>query len=224
VTASAVAARCLPDLREPLRAPFSIAGIVTFPFIDPRQYRSQWHLLLALLLAFVMWLPAARAAESVDIVGPSVENSDDGYRLSLTFSFELPRSLEDALTRGIPLYFTTEVQLSRPRWYWFDEKTASSSQTIRLSYNVLTQQYRAALSGGGLQQNFASLEEALGVVRRQRMLIAEKGMLKPGELYNVMVRMGLDVARLPKPFQVHALNSSDWRFSSDWKQFTLRAE
>lgn len=168
--------------------------------------------------------PAASASDGVEILSPNVENSDDGYRLSMTFSFELTRALEDALTRGIPLYFTTEVQLTRPRWYWFDEKTTSVSQTVRVSYNVLTQQYRAAFSAGGLQQNFPTLEDALSVVRRQRMLIAEKGVLKPGEAYNLMVRMGLDTARLPKPFQVHALNSSDWRFSSDWKQFTLRAE
>jgi Domain of unknown function (DUF4390) len=191
--------------------------------IDPRRCGRQLIALLALLCAFA-GAPHFARAEAVEIRNPSVESSEEGYRLSLAFSFELTRALEDALTRGIPLYFTTEVQLSRPRWYWFDEKTASTSQTFRVSYNVLTQQYRASLSGGGLQQNFASLDDALGVVRRQRMLIAEKGALKPGEVYTVMVRMGLDVARLPKPFQVHALNSSDWRFSSDWKQFTLRAE
>lgn len=176
-----------------------------------------------MLFALLAAAPAARA-EAVEIRAPSVENSDEGYLLSLSFSFELTRALEDALKRGIPLYFTTEVQISRPRWYWFDEKTSSVSQTIRVTYNVLTQQYRVSPSGGGLQQNFATLDDALALVRRQRMLIAEKGVLKPGEVYAVMVRMGLDTARLPKPFQVHALNSSDWRFSSDWKQFTLRAE
>ena len=36
--------------------------------------------------------------------------------------------------------------------------------------------------------------------------------------------MGLDVAQLPKPFQVNALNNSDWRLASDWKSFNFRAE
>jgi hypothetical protein len=36
--------------------------------------------------------------------------------------------------------------------------------------------------------------------------------------------MRLDVALLSKPFQVHALNNSDWRLSSDWKTFTYKAE
>lgn len=192
-------------------------------FIEALRGGRHLIALLAILFALVGAAPQARA-EAVEISNPSVENSDEGYRLSLSFSFELTRALEDAVKRGIPLYFTTEVQISRPRWYWFDEKTSTASQTIRITYNVLTQQYRVSTGAGGLQQNFASLDDALALVRRQRMLIAEKGVLKPGEVYDVMVRMGLDLARLPKPFQVHAINSSDWRFSSDWKQFTLRAE
>lgn len=176
-----------------------------------------------MLFALFSTLPHARA-EAVEIGDPTVENSDAGYLLSIGFTFDLTRALQDALRRGIPLYFTTEVQVRRPRWYWFDEKTSTVSHTVRLTYNVLTQQYRVAPDGGGLQQNFASLEDALALVRRQRILIAEKGALKPGERYNVTVSMGLDVARLPKPFQVHALNSSDWRFASEREEFTLRAD
>jgi hypothetical protein len=187
------------------------------------QLLSGWLLTAALLAPALTPLPA-RAAEGVEITRANLENSEDGYRLALEFSFDLTRSLEDAVTRGIPLYFTTEVQITRPRWYWFDEKTISTSQTIRISYNVLTHQYHAAISGG-LQQSFNSLEDALSLVRRpRRWVVAEKGALKSGAIYTVSLRMGLDVARLPKPFQVHAMNSSDWRFSSDWEQFTFKAE
>lgn len=187
------------------------------------HFLAGWLTAVVLLGAAIAPFPA-HAAEGVDITRASLESSDEGYRLSLAFSFELTRGLEDAVTRGIPLYFTTEVQITRPRWYWFDEKTVSTAQTIRISYNVLTHQYHAAISGR-LQQSFSSLDDALSLVRRpSRWVIADKDAFKPGETYKVAVRMGLDVARLPKPFQVHALNSSDWRFSSDWTQFTFRAE
>ncbi|GAB3541386.1 DUF4390 domain-containing protein [Noviherbaspirillum agri] len=178
---------------------------------------------MLLLAAAVAPLPS-HAAEGVDIARAGLESTEDGYKLSIAFSFSLTRSLEEAVMRGIPLYFTTEVQISRPRWYWFDEKTVNTAQTIRISYNVLTHQYHASISGR-LQQSFSSLDDALSLVRRPaRWVIAEKDALKSGEVYNVAVRMGLDIARLPKPFQVHALNSSDWRFSSDWTQFSFRAE
>lgn len=193
-----------------------------------RVIRSIHHLLTSWLLTALLlvpaFLPVSVHAEGVEITRASLESTDEGYKLALGFSFELTRGLEDAVTRGIPLYFTTEVQLTRPRWYWFDEKAISTSQTIRISYNVLTHQYHAAISGR-LQQSFNSLDDALSLVRRpSRWVVAEKGALKPGETYNVAVRMGLDIARLPKPFQVHAMNSSDWRFSSDWQQFTFKAE
>lgn len=180
-------------------------------------------LFAALLLAVSLVALPARA-EGVEIARAALENTEDGYKLSLSFSFDLNRSLEDAITRGIPLYFTTEVEVTRPRWYWLNEKTLSASQTTRISYNTLTRQYQAAI-GGQLQASFSSLDEVLSLIRRPgRWLIAEKGVFKPGEMYNLSVRMGLDVARLPKPFQVNALNSSDWRLSSDWKQFTFKAE
>lgn len=182
-------------------------------------------LITACLLAFAIAAPAAaRNGDTVQIQRAELEYSDEGYRLVLNFSFELTRALEDALRRGVPLYFTTEVLLTRPRWYWFDEKAVRTSQTLRVSYNVLTQHYNVA-ADGNLQQSFRLLEDALALVRRPpRWLIADRSALKSGEMYNIAIRMGLDVTRLPKPFQVHALNSSDWRFASEWKQFSFRAE
>ncbi|MBK4736483.1 DUF4390 domain-containing protein [Noviherbaspirillum sp. DKR-6] len=167
--------------------------------------------------------PQTQAAE-VEIVEAHLENSDEGYRLASTFHVELNRSLEDAIQRGIPLYFTTEVEIRRPRWYWFDERTVFASQTIRISYNVLTRQYRAAINNSNLQQGFNSLEDAMSLVRRPgRWVVAPPGALQPGETYVVGLRMGLDLAQLPKPFQVNALNNSDWRLSSDWRYFHFRA-
>lgn len=165
-----------------------------------------------------------RAADGVEILQARLESSDEGYRLSASFSFELNRGLEEAITHGIPLFFTTEVELIRPRWYWLDEKTISTSRTVRISYNVLTRQYHAAISGS-LQQNFNTLEDALSLIRRpQRWVVAEKGSLKFGQTYNVQLRTGLDVTQLSKPFQINALNNRDWHLSSDWKTFTYTVD
>lgn len=177
-----------------------------------------------LLLAFSLQLGYARAADGIEIEQAHLEDSAEGYRLSAIFAFDLNRGLEDALTRGIPLYFTTEIEITRPRWYWFDAKEIVGSQTIRISYNVLTRQYHAAITGR-LQQSFQTLDDALSLVRRpNRWVVADKDALKAGQSYAVAVRMQLDVAQLPKPFQVHALNSSDWRLSSNWKHFIYTAE
>lgn len=177
-----------------------------------------------LVLAVLLLCNCNLYAAEIDIPQASLEVVDDGIRLSVTYSFELNRSLEDALIRGVPLYFTTDVQLTRHRWYWFDEVSLSASRTVRLSYNVLTRQYHASTSGQ-LQQSFSTLEDALSLIRRPpRWIIADKGELKPGDVFNVGVRMRLDVAQLPKPFQINALNNSDWRLSSNWKEFSFKLE
>ena len=181
-----------------------------------------WLLPLVALLLALAWHPA-RAAE-ITVSQASIEHSDEGYRLSVSYDFDLNRGLEDALSRGVPLYFTTDVQLTRRRWYWFDESSVSATRTVRLSYNVLTRQYHTAISGQ-LQQSFTNLDDALTLIRRPpRWLIADNNTLKTGDNYNVGLRMRLDVAQLPKPFQVNALNNSDWRLSSDWIEFTYKPE
>ena len=181
-------------------------------------------LLRGWLLGWLMLLTPVVHADGVDIVQAHLESTDEGVKLSATFAFDLNRGLEDAITHGLPLYFTTEIEMKRPRWYWFDENTITESQTIRLSYNVLTRQYHAAILGR-LQQSFSSLDEALSLIRRpSRWLVAENSSLKSGAVYSVSVRMRLDVAQLAKPFQVNAINNADWRLSSDWKTFLYKAE
>lgn len=181
-------------------------------------------LMLTLALGLTHFAQPVFAADGVVIEQVHLEPSDEGYRLSSTFAFDLNRELEDALMRGIPLYFTTDVEITRPRWYWFDEKAITASQTIRISYNLLTRQYRVAIAGS-LHQNFNSREDALALVRRPgRWLIAERDALKPGQTYTIAVHMGLDVAQLPKPFQVNALNNRDWHLSSDWATFRFKVE
>jgi hypothetical protein len=178
------------------------------------------------LLALIVLAPltSVHAADGIEVVQAHLENSEEGYRLSSTFSFELNHNLEEALMRGIPLHFTTDVELSRPRWYWFDETTVNVSRTLRIEYNVLTRQYRGGIAGS-VQQSFTSLDDALALIRRPgRWLVADHNQLKAGGSYIVNLRMRLNLEYLPKPFQVNALNNSDWRLSSDWKNFIFRAE
>ena len=179
--------------------------------------------LLAAILLFCALAPAI-AADGIEVVQAHMETSEEGYRLSTTFGLELNHNLEEALTRGVPLHFTTDVELRRPRWYWFDETTLNASHTIRIEYNVLTRRYRGGVAGS-VQQSFASFDDAMSLVRRpSRWVVAERGTLKIGETYTVSTRMRLNLEYLPKPFQVNALNNSDWRLSSDWRSFYFKVE
>lgn len=167
---------------------------------------------------------ATRAADGIEFTQASLESTEDGYRLTTAFSFELTHALEDALMRGVPLYFTTQVVISRPRWYWFDDTAVSATRTVRISYNLLTRQYRASIDGN-LHRNFTRLEDMLALLRRPgRWIIADQSALSAGVVYTVSVQMGLDIAQLPKPIQVSAISSGDWKLSSGWKNFSFRSE
>ncbi|HEV7814818.1 MAG TPA: DUF4390 domain-containing protein [Janthinobacterium sp.] len=177
-----------------------------------------------MLLTFACALAPAQAADDVDITHATIEAGEDGYKLAASFAFDLNHDLEDAVLHGVPLYFTTDIELTRPRWYWFDEKAVKARQTIRLSYNVLTRQYHVSVTGS-VQNSFATLNEALLLIRRpSRWLVAPRGALKVGEVYNVKLSMFMDRDYLPKPIQVNALNNSDWQLASNKKSFLYRAE
>lgn len=173
---------------------------------------------LRVILIFLLLLPVLAWAAEIEIANPQIVAGDDGYVVSADFKFELTPRLEEAVTKGVVLYFVVEFEMTRGRWYWFDEKLVSRSQTHSLSYHALTRQYR--LSTGGLHQSFSSLSDALAVLSRlRRWTVIEKGdkLIQPGESYSSALRMRLDFNQLPKPFQISALGNKDWNLSSDWK-------
>ena len=161
---------------------------------------------------------AERIAITRAILGPSAEG-DGAVVLDAQFDFELPPVLEDAVNRGIALYFVMEFEMHRERWYWFDRKVAGDTLSFRLTYSPLTRQYR--LSRDTLALPFDSLNEALNALRRVRgWRVFDQQLIAGGGDYRAQVRMRLDTSQLPRPFQVNALTNRDWTLSSDW--FNLR--
>ncbi|SOZ13397.1 conserved hypothetical protein, PROLINE RICH; putative membrane anchored protein [Cupriavidus taiwanensis] len=184
-----------------------------------RTQLARWALALLLALAAALWLPRAAQAQVIEATEARVEYQDGGFELAASFDFDLPPALEDALHKGISLYFAVDFQLSRSRWYWFDDKPVNTTRSVRLSYQPLTRQYR--ISTGGLQLPFTRLKSALQFIQRVRgWRVFERNAVKPGETYNAEVRMRLDLSQLPKPFQINAVNTRDWNLASDWRRFT----
>jgi Domain of unknown function (DUF4390) len=168
----------------------------------------------------------AHADERIGVIAAALEPAPAGVGgavLNATFEFEMPQALEEAVQKGIAIYFNTEFELYRKRWYWLDRKVSTSTLTYRLSFSPLTRQFR--LARGGLSQPFDSLEEALGLLKSVRQWkVIEKGMLTPGDSFEAQVRMRLDVNQLPKPFQVNAITSREWNLASDWHELAVPAE
>lgn len=174
--------------------------------------------LAAIGLALAMLIAPVFAG--VEVNQASLEASEEGYAVNAQFDVELTPRLEEALNSGVALYFVVEFELVRPRWYWFDERSVASRLQYRLSYHALSRQYR--LWTGTLHQPFGTLSEALRVLGRVRSwVVLERDQVAAGRSYQAAVRMQLDTAQLPKPFQLTALTSRDWTLSSDWMRFAF---
>lgn len=170
--------------------------------------------------ALLAWLPAARSADAIDVLRASLEPSADGesWLLSADFAVSLSAQLEDAVNRGVSLTFLVEFELTRPRWYWLDSTTAVATQTHRLSYHALTRQYRVLLNG--VPHAAATLDDALDLMSRLRgWRVMPRDRARAGTPYEGWLRLRLDTAQLPRPFQITAITNRDWNPQSEWKRF-----
>ena len=169
------------------------------------------------LLAGVALLFAVCVARADGIVAESAQllADDGGYSLAADFEVKLSRRLEDAINKGLVLYFTADFELTRSRWYWFDQTVVRRSKTFRLSYHALTRQYR--FSSGALHQSFHSLKDALRMLSRvRRWRVVEEGEIDDEVDYVASARLRLDPSQMAKTFQVSALSNRDFRLSSGW--------
>lgn len=173
---------------------------------------------LFLLFMVLGVLSTTVSAEGIKIKSFELERSDNDWLLNATFQIELSPGLEDAVQKGVVLYFQAEFDLTRSRWHWFDEKSVLVQRQTRLSYQPLTQQYRIASESFTFSaKSMSEALQAVGSIGGWRVM--ENSQLDPGKSYTASMRMNLDLSKLPKPFQVNALNNRDWNVSSDWYRF-----
>ena len=176
--------------------------------------------LAGILLVFVLLAGAAARADTITVKSAELRAEEEGYYLNAEFAFAINSTLDEALQKGVPLYFLLEFELSRPRWYWLDEKVVASTTQYRVSYNALTRQYRIA--SGLLGQNFESLDEVERFLSRVKSReVARRDQLVKGARYEAALRLRLDVNQLPKPFQMSALASREWTLQSEWYTWSV---
>jgi hypothetical protein len=183
-------------------------------FITRYCKKFSFYLLAALLLASQVALAAGVKVDRAELVP-----TDEAYQLTADFNIEFSAEVEEAVNKGVALYFLVEFALMEPHSYWFDEEAASANQTIRLSYHALSRQY--LINVGSHQATFSSLQEAVQALGKiQDWPVVEKSMLKKGVPYFAMVRMRLDHSRLPKPLQVSAIGAEKWNLVSERYRWT----
>jgi Domain of unknown function (DUF4390) len=177
------------------------------------------------VLVAAVCLPVAVSADPApsEVAVLRLERQDDGVYLTTSVKFELAPPIEDALFKGIPMFFVAEADVLRDRWYWTDKKVSSVTRYIRLAYQPLTRRWRVNSAptaagnpgiGVALTQHFETLPEALASVQRiTRWKIADVTEVDPGARHNVEFRFRLDITQLPRPFQIGVVGQGEWNIS-----------
>ena len=187
--------------------------------------RCLWCWCLGLLLAAA----GQSAALATEITQLRVERSEDGVLLSAAVRFELPPVVEDALLKGIPMFFVVEADIYRQRWYWTDPRAASAARTMRLAYQPLTRRWRVNIASGlitnsaglraTLNQNYDTLAEALSAIQRvAHWKIAETAEVDGDAIYKIEFSFRLDLSQLPRPFQIGMAGQREWDIAAQVRQ------
>lgn len=190
---------------------------------------KRWRARLMRALALIVVLGAcwgaglAQAETAVELEALKFERQDAALAMSADVRFELPATLEDALRKGITLYFVTEVEITQERWYFYNQRVARAERHVRLFYQPLTRRWRVNVSpqpfsagglGMSLAQSYDSVEDALVAVRRiVQWRVANASDYNPEAKQTVTLNFKLDLKQLPRPLQIGAAGQSDWNIS-----------
>ena len=198
-------------------------------------WRTSFWLRVLAVLAFssiVLAMPAAAqttASPALEVAELRLERADGALLLQSSLRLDLSAVVEDALQKGVPIYFVTEAELTRDRWYWYDKKLGAVSRHYRLAYQPLTRLWRLNVSrepigavglASSLSQTFETLPEALAAIRRTvNWKLADVADLDGDNKYTLVFKFKLDVSQLPRPFQMTAGSQAEWNLAT---QKTLR--
>lgn len=169
----------------------------------------------ACLCIWVLW-----PAQAAELQQAAVQRTSDGLVVSARVNFAPAPAMEVALAKSVPFYFVMQADVLRERWYWTDKRIASASRTYRLAFQPLSRQWRVSVAtgagpGGGLQyalhQNHDSMASALASITRvANWQVADAGRVE-GETDLVLdFRFRLDLALLPRPFQLGMNAQNEW--------------
>lgn len=168
-----------------------------------------------------LWgMSAAWAITPVDLQGLKIQRLEQGVYVSANLQFDMPAVLEEAMYKGVSLYFVTEIDILRERWYFYEQRVAHAERHVRLSFMPLTRRWRVSVSpqpfgvsglGVSLGQSYDTLDEALVSVRRiVQWRIANAGDVETDVRQSIEFSFRLDLNQLPRPLQMGAAGQSDW--------------
>lgn len=202
----------------------------SFEAIKLRRLLMQWcvnarlSISVLVMILGMMFVPSVQSAPVVELQNLKIEREESSVYLSANWNFDLPTVLDDALLKGVALYFVMNAEISQERWYFYNKRISAAEKHIRLYYQPLMRRWRVQVStvpfsssglGMNIGQSFDSLEEAIAAVRRvSQWRIANTSDVTFDGKQTITLNFRLDLNQLPRPLQIGAVGQSDWNISA----------
>jgi len=175
-------------------------------------------LFVSLLLCLRAPVMAQQEDDRVVRIDPVIRNGQ--LIIDADIDFTPGDAWHRAMQQGLPAYFTADLEVVSPRWWWFDKTVVSTHKTWKIAYNALTRQWR--VGSGDLALPAPSLDDALSAVRHVRnWAVANTADLGVDKTLRGRLRLRLDTSLLAQPLQLNTLNRPGWTLSTPWKTFNF---
>ena len=103
-----------------------------YPF--ERMLRCFW------LAAITLLGQVTYAQATIELSQFDIERTNDELSVSAQLQFELSSAVEEALLKGLPIYFKAEAEVVKERWYWSDKSLVASFATLQARISAVDPQ------------------------------------------------------------------------------------
>lgn len=181
-----------------------------------------WARAVLLIVLLVVTGVATAKGKPFEIRSATSRLNDGVWFATARIDYRLSEDALEALESGVSLTIQLEIELTRVRRLWVDQKVASLKQGYVLSYQPLSERYVVKNLNSGEQNSFATLFSALNNMGRIVDLpIIDASILDEDVTYEISMRAVLDQDTLPGPLRVIAFWSDGFRLVSDWYRWKL---
>jgi hypothetical protein len=147
---------------------------------------------------------------------------DGTYVLDAQIHYRFSPEALEALNNGVPLTILMQFQV-RPKdaWIW-DSNVTELQLRYAIRHKPLSDTYEVYRLPGTSGRTFVTPAAAIAALGEIRGLeLVEQSRLDPETVYEVQLKVSLDIEELPLPLRPTAYLSGAWKLASPWTKWPL---
>lgn len=194
---------------------------------NPHRRASQRLSLLLACLFMACW-SAAHAEEAFHVRHAQIRLEDGSYLLDASIDSRFSAEALEALDHGVPLTIVIHLQVRRARAWLWEDSLLDRQLRLAIRYKPLSERYEVyRLPGERGERSFVTRDaalRALGELHDVQLLDRDRLTADADyevKLYEVKIKVFLDIEELPLPLRPMAYLKSSWKLSSGWSKWPI---